>query len=155
MAKSRKTETKVKGLKELADSLKGRRNAHAKGYEDGQIKSAYILLRLSLWLAPMDTGRMASTAYVKVIGSGFNTKALVIYPEEYSIWVHERLDLAHGAVYNRKYAEDIAAGRKSLRRPQEQAKFIEQPLREKRKLFLETIKKTMNEYARQEKRHGG
>lgn len=57
----------------------------------------------------------------------------------YALFVHENLEAAHGAVYNEKYAEDIAAGRKHSRGEAQQAKFLEQPLRENRSKYAKII----------------
>jgi hypothetical protein len=137
--------TKVKGLKELVESLKKRKYAHSKGFEEGIIKSAYFVLRKALEIVPTESGYLASTGNVVWTGSGFRTNAKVVFTAEYSIWVHERLDLAHGAEYNRKYAEEIAMGLKMMKRPQEQAKFIETPMRQFRKEIMELVRASMKE----------
>jgi hypothetical protein len=134
----------VKNLQELTKGLQKFKYANEKGYEKGVIRAAHRLLQHSLDIVPVDTGFLRSTASVKIIGKGFKTIARVIYSAFYSIWVHERLDLAHGAVYNRKYAADIAAGRKRPRRPQEQAKFIETPLRIHKKELVDMVREDMH-----------
>ena len=57
----------------------------------------------------------------------------------YALIVHENIEAAHGAVYNEKWAADIAAGKKHSRGENQQAKFLEQPLRENRKKYAKLI----------------
>jgi hypothetical protein len=147
-----KLQTKVKGLKELTSHLRQYQYATGAGFEIGVVRAAYRLLQLSLDLVPVDTGYLRSTAHVVESGKGFRKIAKVIYSAFYSIWVHERLDLAHGAAYNRKYAAEIAMGRKHLRRPQERAKFIETPLREHRRVLIGIVRDDMKEHLRRIKK---
>lgn len=156
MANKKKLESKIKNLRETTEFLQQYKYATEQGWEVAIVRAGYRLLTYTLDIVPVDTGYLRSTAKVEVEGTGFDTIAKVIYSAFYSIWVHERLDLAHGAEYNRKYAEDIAAGRKHLRRPQEQAKFIETPLRQYRKELVSVVRDTMKEILAMErkKRHG-
>lgn len=143
-----KKETKVVGLQDLADRLKKFKYANAQGFEEGIQKSAYFLLRKALELVPIDTGYLASTGHVHVTGSGFKTRASVRFSAEYSIWVHERLDLAHGRAFNIKHFLEIQMGKTHFRRPQEQAKFLETPLRLHKKQLLDYVRMSMREKGR-------
>jgi hypothetical protein len=155
MVNRSKLQTKVHNLKEITQHLQGYQYATEQGWETGIVRAAYRLLQLSLNLVPVDTGYLRSTAKVVESGRGFDKVAKVIYSAAYSIWVHERLDLAHGAEYNRKYAEDIASGRKHMRRPQEQAKFIETPLRTNRIELISVVREDMKESARRVRSNNG
>jgi hypothetical protein len=142
---------RLHGLAEHVEHLKRYKYANSQGFQVGVVRAAYRLLQHSLDIVPVDTGYLRSTAHVVVIGQGFRTIARVIYSAFYSIWVHERLDLAHGAAYNRKYAVEIAMGRKRPRRPQEQAKFIETPLRANRREYVNIVREDMKARGRVER----
>jgi hypothetical protein len=103
-----------------------------KRVEAGLRRAANYLHSESLFIAPMDTGNMAMSSFVRKEGSGMNAKFQVVYPVSYSVPVHEDLDRAHGKDYNRIHALEIARGQLSPRRPQEQAKFLEAPMRDPR-----------------------
>jgi hypothetical protein len=122
-------QTVVEGLNKALGSIKKDKDAKAKGFEAGIVEAAYFIFRQSLILVPVDKGLLRASGQVRQDGHNFDTVMYIEYTAAYAIWVHERLDLAHGAVYNRKYAEDIAAGRKTARGPKQQAKFIETPVR--------------------------
>jgi hypothetical protein len=67
---------------------------------------------------------------------------VVGYAASYAVYVHENLEARHGADYNSWHGEEIAAGKtksgrtkkgwkgKTSRGPNQQAKFLEQPVRE-------------------------
>lgn len=61
---------------------------------------------------------------------GYNVNIAVGYAISYHIYVHEDLTKAHGRTFNAKYALEIQQGLEHPRRPQEQAKYLEQPARE-------------------------
>jgi hypothetical protein len=58
-----------------------------------------------------------------------NESVVVGYTAAYALYVHEDLEKTHGAEYNEKHAEEIAAGAPD-RGEQQQAKFLERPARE-------------------------
>jgi hypothetical protein len=62
------------------------------------------------------------------------------YTAKYAIYVHEDLELRHGADYNAWYAEEIEAGIKHARGENQQAKFLEQPFRQNRRKYLAIIR---------------
>jgi hypothetical protein len=51
------------------------------------------------------------------------------YSAPHAAFVHEDLEALHGAAYNAAHEKDFAAGRDVPRRPQEQAKYLEDPSR--------------------------
>jgi len=146
----KRKETYVANLRELIETLKKKKEAQAEGFEEGVTKAAWDLYDRALDVVPIETGKLWLSGKVIIEGKGFQTVGHVIFDAEYAIWVHERLDLAHGKVYNIKYAEDIAAGRKILKRPQEQAKFLESPLRDNEARYRQMITKSCREAARRE-----
>ncbi len=147
----KRKETLVLNLKELIETLKRKKDAHAEGFEEGVTKAAWDLYDKALEIVPIETGKLWLSGKVVIEGKGFETVGHVIFDAEYAIWVHERLDLAHGKVYNIKYAEDIAAGRKILKRPQEQAKFLESPLRGNTDRYKQMVVKAVRERGRLER----
>ena len=75
-----------------------------------------------------------------------NASVIVGYSTAYALYVHENMQAAHGAAFNEKYAAEIAAMTKlrkakkatghtpyHRRKPDEQAKYLEQPAREQGK----------------------
>lgn len=102
----------VNGVKEITRALKARKRAHAKGLRRGLFKAALFLLRESKILVPVDKSNLVNSGDVRVEGVGFDTAVIVFYTAEYAIYVHEDLEARH--------------------KPGTQAKFLEQPLREKR-----------------------
>lgn len=83
----------------------------------------------SLFLCPIDKGVLSGTSKVDYVGGGSSIQAFVSYPDPKAMYVHEDLEKAHGAIFNVKYANEIARGEEHERRPQEQAKFLEVPAR--------------------------
>lgn len=74
---------------------------------------------------------------------GFNVNLAVGFAAPYHVYVHENLQYAHGAAYNAKYADRIQRGLDHKRRPQEQAKYLEQPAREMRGQLAALIRNSM------------
>jgi hypothetical protein len=60
-----------------------------------------------------------------------NVSVSVGYTAAYAVFVHEDLQKAHGAAFNIKHADEIASGAEHSRGPEQQAKFLEGPAREK------------------------
>lgn len=114
------------------------RRSHA--VEIGLKRCGMLLLRESMKIVPVDTGFLRRSGKVVATGLGNTTVVQVGYSATYSIFVHENLDNAHGEAYNRKHAEEIAAGLLKSRGPNQQALFLSKPLVELRGEFLRIMK---------------
>lgn len=131
--------TRIIGLSDLRNKLRARKKKAAAGFEKGSKKAAKLILSKALEIVPLDTQELYDSGRVEVTGTGLNTEARIKFEAEHAIVVHEDLTLRHGAAFNEAYAEDIAAGKTHARRPQEQAKYIEKPIRENRKEIRDMI----------------
>lgn len=76
-------------------------------------------------LVPFDTGALWESGQVRLISIASDLSVEVSFNTPYALYVHEDLTKRHGRAFNEYYAEDIAAGRTHARRPEEQAKFLE------------------------------
>lgn len=111
---------------------------------DNLIKGAGIgVLKGAKWLrvtannkyTPMDTTALISTSHAISVRAESPT-AETRYIAPYAVSVHEDMNKRHGAVFNARYARDIALGVTHKRRDTEQAKFLERTLFEERfKIF--------------------
>ena len=133
----------VKGLPQLKRRLHQAANRHALGFARGARAAGKMLLRESNKIIPVDTSNLQSTGYVAVTGKSFSTIVSVGYTADYAVEVHEETWKVHGEDYNAKYAEQIALGATyyifrdgvaiertyRLRKPEEQAKFLETAVR--------------------------
>ncbi len=126
----------------------------------GLRKGGLHLQRKSQEITPVDWGDLYSSSFVRNIGgSGFKTDIVVGFGSEgvgYAVFVHEDLNAAHGKFYNLKYAREIAKAKISLRQykkaggkggkaifhnrgEKQQAKFLEKPARDERKVIIRII----------------
>lgn len=97
---------------------------------DGIWAAAEICLKAALELVPIETGALYRSGRVRVDSTGLKITGYVLFGGvnfgiDYAGYVHEDMSKAHGAEYNTKYAGDIASGKKTAKRPQERAKFLE------------------------------
>lgn len=110
----------------------------------GLTRAGLWLQRASQQIVPVDTGNLKASAFTR--SEGDNTAAVKVfvgYTANYALYVHENLDALHGADFNAAYADKIA-GAKSRRKKgrtghdpfghsrgeNQQAKFLERPMRE-------------------------
>ena len=114
-----------------------------------------FLQRESMKIVPVEDGDLRGSAYTRPIGRGWDRDVIVGYNNPYAIWVHEIINsgldytnaeqstyYAHGAMFNVKHADKIAKGWKHYapgRGANQQAKFLEKPMREKRFTMLRII----------------
>jgi hypothetical protein len=125
----------------LSQAIKRHAVKKRAGMRRGLMKAGLFLQRESMKLCPVETGNLRSGAFTR-----FNESAItglmevrVGYVAEYAAYVHEDLTKAHGAAFNAKYKDQIAAAQKSKsaylkrkwhkRGPDQQAKFLETPFR--------------------------
>jgi hypothetical protein len=131
---------KIEGLQSLTKKLKEHERKLANGIQKGLKKAGDYLLQQSLEVVPTDDMDLYNSGFSRTVGKGFEAEQHVGYGQEYATDVHEDLEVRHGESYNSHHAAQIAAGSKYFykgryktyhpRRPKEQVKFLEQPLRE-------------------------
>lgn len=130
----------IKGMRELIAQLKTRKKEQIVKFKRGMFKAGLFLQGESQKIAPVDKGNMRASAFTRVQATGTRIIVTVGYTAAYAIYVHEDLELRHGADYNAWYGEEIAAGVKHSRGENQQAKFLEQPARTKRKQMAAIIR---------------
>lgn len=110
-------------------------------FASNMFQAGKYLQHVSEELVPIDTEDLKKSAYTKLFKDGWFTNVVVGYAISYAAYVHENLDKAHGERYNAKHASKIAAGIEGykLKRPDEQAKFLEKPAREHRAQILAIV----------------
>lgn len=129
---------RILGIERLTRSL---RQSHARcerGVARGLVKAGKLLQRASQEVVPVDVGFLRASAFTRWAGSGFGREVRVGYDAGYAASVHEEMSVTHGQDYNEKHAMDIAVGAQywykgqmrtyHARKPEEQAKFLQEPL---------------------------
>lgn len=132
----------VTGLNAALSGLDRRRKGFERGVARGLKKAGVHLLGKSIDIVPIDTGNLRAGAFVRSDGAGAKIVVLVGYVADYAVYVHEDMNAAHGQAFNIKHAAEIAAYKAQYkkgkgpyspyshkRKPEEQAKFLETPLR--------------------------
>lgn len=110
----------VEGIKELKSAVARHQGRTGKGLRKGLYKAGLFLQRESQKIVPIDKGILRASAFTRMEGQGFNVSAVVGYTANYALFVHEDLEARH--------------------KPGKQAKYLEQPLREKRPRIIEIVK---------------
>lgn len=116
-------------MREVIGAMRKARKRHETGFSRGIRKAGLFIYRKSLEIVPVETGNLRTSGFIRPEGNGFNTQVWIGYNAFYAIYVHEDLELRHGTEYNVYHAEEIAAGILNDRGPNQQAKFLEQPIR--------------------------
>jgi hypothetical protein len=129
----------VRGVGDFFKRLFGYRNRMADAASLGVHKATETLGLLAEYVTPIDTGKLADSQAILYEGQGFNTVGHIQYTDPKAAAVHEDLSFRHGEVYNQHYATEIAMGITHARRPQEQAKFLEAPLRDNQAMLQKII----------------
>lgn len=112
----------IEGLQDIIRSIRFTKEKHAPAIERGLIAAAGALLDWSKELVPVDTGLLYSSGQASHQGSGYETIAEVAYGSGgayYAIYVHEDLNVYH---------------------PNGQAKYLEQPARERRRELRQIVR---------------
>ena len=110
----------VSGVKEIKASIKVLKKAGGKGIERGLKRAGLFLQRESQKIVPIETGTLKGSADTRSKGRGEKTEVTVgYYDTDYAIYVHENLEARH--------------------KPGKQAKFLEEPLRNKRERLREIV----------------
>ena len=142
----------VQGIKELLAKFETHKMKSAKSFRIGLEKAGLFLQRESQKLVPIDTGALRASAHTRAEGEGFDTEVIVSYgggtvgvekrreraekkaakagkvskwvhPSNYVVYVHENLEARH--------------------KPGKQAKFLEQPAREKQQRMGQIVAEAM------------
>jgi len=152
------TVLRLEGVEQVLRNINVASEKMGRAAERGCIAGAKFLRNESLKLVPVQLGALRSSCYKpkNIGGKGFKADIVIGYTADYAVWVHEDLvaqappaRAAHGKFFNIKHAAEIAAAKGKAagtakggmfnRGSLEQAKFLEQPLRDKRKEILQII----------------
>ena len=100
----------VTGVNQVVSNLMVADEKIAMGVARGLKRGGRFLQRESQKIVPVQTGNLKNSAFTRNVGgSGFHTDILVGYTANYSVYVHENLEAAHGQAFNIKYAAEIKA----------------------------------------------
>jgi hypothetical protein len=129
-----------RGAQTVFRNLRAKSARDSANAERGLAAGGKFIIRESLKVVPVEHGVLKSTWFVRMLGKGFKARVFMGYTAAYALWVHENLDAAHGSAFNAKHAAAIKLGLKRKRGPNQQAKFLERPAREKRGEALAIIR---------------
>ncbi len=148
---------KITGVSTIMRNLKNAHQLQQKKIGRGLVEAGRFLQRESMEIVPVHLANLKASAFTRALSL---LHVIVGYTAAYAVYVHENLDAAHGAAFNLKYAKEIAAkayipkrGKhagvpkwkaKSYYFPRgenQQAKFLEHPMRVKRRELLQIIHK--------------
>lgn len=141
----------VEGLDQVMKNLSKVKKMTEQRMARGLLKAGAFLLAESRKIVPVQRGILRSTGYVRPLPGLLWSKFEVIvgYSAGYAVYVHEVVTAAHGAAFNRKHAAKIrhmiAIGKSNTdngwfwRKPEEQAKFLERPVRDNREEIFRII----------------
>lgn len=142
------TKVEVKGTSEVTTKLV-KSNMHVGRRIAAALRAGgTFLLRESKAVVPEETGKLKKSGYTKNVGKklGLGANIVVGYTADHAALVHEILDNKHGREFNTANSDKIAwvqangtSSQKRIwkaRKPEEQAKFLEEPARKfRRKIF--------------------
>ena len=112
---------KITGMSRVLANLKRSKSATAAGVERGLKQAGLFLQRESMLIVPIDKDILRPGAFTRNVGgSGFDADVVVGYVADYATYVHEDLQAKH--------------------KPGKQAKYLEQPAREKKGEIVKIIK---------------
>lgn len=129
----------ISGLQGLQAKLKKKKKLYSEGIAEGLKMAGLLLQRESQRIVPVDTGLLKASAFTRHTGKGIDCVVRVGYTQVYAVFVHERMDLAHGKAYNEKHAARIASGEYKPRGPSQTAKYLEIPLRTNRQRMIQIV----------------
>ncbi len=112
---------RMSGVSSVLGRLKRSKSTTARGVERGLKQGGLFLQRESQLIVPVDTSNLKGGAFTRNVGGGgFDTDIIIGYVADYAVYVHEDLQARH--------------------QPGKQAKFLEQPAREKKGEIIRIIK---------------
>lgn len=131
--------TKVSGLNTVKINLRRATMKQKNGLSAGILRACLLVLEESKKLVPVDYGFLKGSGGVRMRGGNWasgdiKVEGVVMYLQEYAIYVHENPDALHGAAFNAYYAKQLAAHPKTgpfrhNRGANQQYKFLEKPFR--------------------------
>ncbi len=132
--------SRMTGLGHVLGNLRSAKRVRlGPGFEVGLKQAGVFLLALSQKIVPVWRGPLkASGRTLNIGGKGYSADVVVAYGAgaNYAVVVHEDLDKAHGAVFNRKYASEISNAKTPQQKAyffkrgeNQEAKFLEKPAR--------------------------
>lgn len=146
---------RLKGVQTVIDNLRKADKRFANGVAAGLKEAGRYLLTKSRSYVPVHTGNLKGSAFIRSRGTGFKTIVAVGYTAAYAPFVHENVDALHGKEFNEAYADKIAAHARVSRKTgklswpkktmwfprgeNQQAKFLEKPMKEERRTILGII----------------
>ena len=111
----------ITGMPKVLANLKRSKSITAAGVERGLKQGGLFLQRESQKIVPVDTSNLKNGAFTRNTGGrGFDADVVVGYVADYAVYVHEDLQAKH--------------------KPGKQAKYLEQPAREKKGEIIKIIK---------------
>jgi len=111
----------ITGMPRILKNLKRSKLTTALGVQRGLKRAGQFLQRESQLIVPVDTSNLKGGAFTRNIGgSGFDTDVVVGYVADYAVYVHEDLQANH--------------------KTGKQAKYLEQPAREKKDEIFRIIR---------------
>lgn len=141
---------KLKGVKNMVGKMRRVSTSLSGAAARGLKKGGRHLLRESMLIVPVQTGNLRGSSFIRVFGSGWKTDVQVGYTAGYAVFVHENLQKVHGKAFNIKYASEIEAAKGTKRGTarggmirrgeQQQAKFLEAPMKSERTEILKIIR---------------
>ncbi len=132
----------VTGIAEVARKMKGTLPEIRRILDPRFGRAAKHLLRTSMKIVPVDLDILRTSAFHRRLSTQRKIHWVVGYTSDYAVYVHEDLEKAHGEIYNQKYAAEIADPnnkRFHSRGPNQQAKFLETPMRTERAIMFRII----------------
>lgn len=131
--------TKITGMSSVLGKLKAYGKSQEQSIRRGLVKGGRFLQRKSQDIVPVDLGPLKASAFTRDIGS-MSPDIIVGYTANYAVYVHEDLEKKHGAEFNQAYGVIKKSGeREKLRGDNQQAKFLEKPVRENRTEILAIV----------------
>jgi hypothetical protein len=142
--------TNVTGLEKVLKNLDRANVKIGEAVARGLVKGGLVLQAASMDIVPVQLGNLKASCFTRNVGGkGFDTDVVVGYTAGYAVYVHEDLTKTHGKEFNALHAEEIAAaagtprgtakGGMFPRGENQQAKFLERPMREKRIEILKIV----------------
>ena len=139
---------KITGMQSVMSKLTKATSNINSALSRGLVKGGHFLQRESQKIVPVDTGNLKGSAFTRKLNWDH---VLVGYTALYASFVHEDLTKAHGKAYNMKMQgrgieRMFNSGRQNkflnyskLRGENQQAKFLETPMKSKRSEILRII----------------
>lgn len=133
---------KVKGVDKVIRNMLNAGGQIERNAQTGMKRAGLFIQRESQRIVPVQTGNLRASAFTRALGQGANFSVVVGYTASYAIFVHENLSAAHGRAFNIKHADKIARANSRMRKGRarsrvyfrrganQQAKFLEKPVRE-------------------------